>query len=73
MNKKQKGGGEQGAGTHDGVPVVDEGGILLQLPLDAGEVAGAGEAVDGLRLRRPRPPVLAPRHRHLLPLLLPSL
>uniref|UniRef100_A0A0A9DPS6 Uncharacterized protein n=1 Tax=Arundo donax TaxID=35708 RepID=A0A0A9DPS6_ARUDO len=52
--------------THHGVLVVEEGGVLQQLPLDASEVAGAREAVDGFGLGRPRPPVLAPRH--LLPL-----
>lgn len=59
--------------TYHGVLIVEEGGILPQLPLDAGEVAAAREAVDGLGLGRPRPrgPVLAPRH--LLPPPLPDL
>ena len=50
--------------THHGILVVEEGGVLPQLPLDAGEVAGARKTVDGLGFDRPRPrpPVLAPRH-----------
>jgi len=53
--------------TYDGILIVEEGRVLPQHPLDAGEVAGARDAVNGLDLGRPRPraPVLAPRH--LLP------
>jgi hypothetical protein len=52
--------------TDHRVLVVEEGGVLPELPLDAREVAGAHEAVDGLGLGRPRSPVLATWHRHLL-------